>query len=37
MLASSCGVVADIDGVCARKMIEGLIAGGTAEQLSVLA
>ena len=27
------GVVADIDGVYARKMVEGLIAGGTPEQL----
>lgn len=30
------GVVSDIDGVCARKMVEGLIAGGTAEQLCTL-
>jgi len=30
------GVVADIDGVCARKMVEGLIAGGTPEGLSAL-
>lgn len=30
------GVVADIDGVCARKMVEGLIAGRTPEQLSAL-
>ena len=28
------GVVADIDGICARKMVEGLIAGGTPEQLA---
>jgi transposase len=28
------GVVADIDGVCARKMVEGLIAGGRPEELS---
>jgi transposase len=28
------GVVADIDGVCARKMVEGLIAGGKPEELS---
>lgn len=30
------GVVADIDGVCARKMVEGLIEGRTPEQLSAL-
>jgi transposase len=30
------GVVSDIDGVCARKMVEGLIAGSTPEQLSAL-
>jgi transposase len=30
------GVVADIDGVCARRMVEGLIAGGTPGQLSAL-
>jgi transposase len=30
------GVVADIDGVCARKMVEGLIAGGMPKQLSAL-
>src|SRR5215471_6735497 len=28
------GVVADIDGICARKMVEGLIAGGTPAELS---
>src|SRR6201997_1830792 len=28
------GVVADIDGICARKMVEGLIAGGTPEELA---
>lgn len=30
------GVVADIDGACASKMIEGLIAGSAPEQLSAL-
>jgi transposase len=30
------GIVADINGVCARKMVEGLIAGGTPEQLCAL-
>jgi len=30
------GVVADIDGVCARKMVEGLIEGRAPEQLSAL-
>jgi transposase len=30
------GIVADINGVCARKMVEGLIAGGTPQQLCVL-
>jgi len=30
------GVVSDINGVCARKMVEGLIAGGTPQQLCVL-
>jgi transposase len=30
------GVVADIDGACASKMVEGLIAGETPEQLAVL-
>jgi transposase len=29
-------VVSDIDGVCARKMVEGLIAGRTAAELSTL-
>lgn len=29
-------VVSDIDGVCARKMVEGLIAGRTAAELSAL-
>jgi transposase len=29
-------VVSDIDGVCARQMVEGLIAGRTAAELSVL-
>jgi transposase len=29
-------VVSDIDGVCARQMVEGLIAGQTAAELSVL-
>jgi transposase len=28
------GGVADIDGICARKMAEGLIAGGTPEELA---
>jgi transposase len=30
------GVVSDIDGVCARKMVEGLIAGRTAAELAAL-
>ena len=30
------GVVSDIDGVCARKMVEGLIAGKTPAELSAL-
>jgi transposase len=30
------GVVADIDGVCARKMVEGLIADGRPEELCAL-
>lgn len=30
------GVVADIDGACASKMVEGLIAGSAPEQLSAL-
>jgi hypothetical protein len=30
------GVVADIDGVCASKMVEGLIAGGKPDELAVL-
>jgi transposase len=27
------GVVSDINGVCARKMVEGLLAGGTPQSL----
>jgi transposase len=30
------GVVADIDGVCASKMVEGLIAGGKPDELAAL-
>jgi hypothetical protein len=35
-VSSWAGVVSDIDGACARKMVEGLIAGSTPEQLSAL-
>jgi hypothetical protein len=30
------GVVSDVNGVCARKMVEGLLAGGTPAELAAL-